>query len=103
MRKPKNGKPIIVIAILVIVICGIVCAVGQSQMNAAKEEYGRSFNATYYYWPGEQMRDTAGAWVAIGVCILIWGVVLTVQAKKDANVKDLLADVTNVNGQDKLK
>ena len=95
MKKVKNGKPIIIIAIVVIVISSIVCAVGQGQMNAAKEQYGRSFNELYYYWPGEQMRDGAGAGIAVGVCILIWGVVLTVQAKKDSKMTDLLADSVN--------
>ena len=33
-------------------------------MDAAKKEYGRSFNETYYYWPGEELRDRGQAVVA---------------------------------------
>ena len=101
MKKIKNGKPIIVIAVAVIIISSIVFAVGHSQMKAAQEEYGRSFNATYYYWPGEELRDRASAGIVIGACLLIWGVVLTVQAKKDTNVKDLLAEVQKPNDRNR--
>ena len=93
LKNIKSGKPIIAIAIAVIIISAIFCAVGQSRMDAAKAEYGYAFNETYYYWPGEQMRDHSQAGIALGVCLLVWGCVLEYQRKKDVHSKEPIKDL----------
>jgi len=96
LKRIKNGRPIIVIAIAIILISVICHSAGTRQMNAAKEEYGRAFNDTYYYWPGEVMRDRSQAGIVFGVCILIWGGALEYKRKKDNSgtpkVVDLLEE-----------
>jgi len=110
VRKVRNGKPIIVVAIAVIVICSIIALAGNSHMSFASSVWrnffgvGQSGNpyieavavARYqrarsmYHLPGERMRQNARTGIAIGVGLLIWGTILTYKAEKDTNSKDLL-------------